>query len=195
MNNAELALLRLPDDSPAATPLQTIISASEGSAALCDQMLTYAGRGALSTEPLDCNSLIREVSDLLTASLSKKVQLELQLYPLSLDVKVDKAQIHQVLLNLITNAAEAIGNDVGKIEIISDAVRLDEQTTEQLQLPGLAPGEYVRLRFRDNGSGMDAETQSKIFDPFYTTKSAGRGLGLAAVQGIVLGHHGMIALG
>ena len=128
-------------------------------------------------------------------ALSKKATLEFDFHDEALFVEADRGQLGQVLMNLITNAAEALGSGPGRI-IASTSARY--YSVNELQIftpnPALPAGEYVSLTVSDTGPGMDADTQSKIFDPFFTTKFAGHGLGLAAVQGIVQRHHGAIGL-
>jgi len=196
LGNAELAMMMLPEDGRPYEMLRSIVTASSGATELCSQMLAYAGRGRHSTKHLECNDLIREFGGLLQVTLSKKAKLEYELSEDELLVKADKAQLGQVLMNLITNAAEAVGNDVGRIVVSTDLRHYDEEELERLQPPSdvLAAGDYVRIKVADTGSGMTAETQAKIFDPFFTTKFTGRGLGLAAVHGIVRRHLGGIEL-
>jgi len=193
LGNAELAAAALPDNSEAKEQLQEIVTASNSATDLCEQMLAYAGRSALTAERLECNSLVMELGGLLKVALSKKAKLEFDLHETPLGVLADHGQMRQVIMNLITNASEAIGNNEGRIVVRTRARRY---TGEELRLrhpnSGLKPGEYVLLSVSDTGNGMNPETRAKVFDPFFTTKSAGRGLGLAAVQGIVRGHKGAI---
>ena len=195
MGNAELALTTLPGTAEQGPMLRGIVTASVSASELCNQMLAYAGRGALSVETLECNGLIQELGGLLQVALSKKAELVYDLCEEPLGARADRSQLRQVILNLITNAAEAIGNREGRIVLATSARTLGR---EELELHGsdseLEPGDYVILRVSDTGPGMSPATQAAIFDPFYTTKSAGRGLGLAAVQGIVRGHQGAITL-
>lgn len=195
MGNAELALESITKTDPTRPMLNEIITASRSAAEICNQMLAYVGRGVLSIQHLECNRLIEEFGGLLQVTLSKKATL---IYELSDDpqfLEADKTQLGQVLMNLITNAAEALGNETGQIRITTETVQLDASTLRKLNpRSDLNAGEYVRLTVHDNGIGMTQEVQAKIFDPFFTTKFSGRGLGLAAVQGIVLRHHGWIGL-
>ena len=164
-------------------------------AELTRQMLAYSGRGRLSVEKINLNSVIREMSELLSITTPKNVRmvfnLDLHLPPM----EADAVQMRQVILNLLTNAAEAIGEQAAGEVVLSTAVDTLDGTARDLY-PGqeLSPGNYVRLDVRDNGCGMSEETLSKIFDPFFTTKFTGRGLGLAALQGIVRGHRGGIRI-
>ncbi len=195
LGNAELAMTRLPEDAEVSKMLRAVATASLSATDLCNQMLAYAGRGAMSTEPLDSNALVKELGGMLEVALSKKATLDYELSEESLGVLADRSQLRQVVLNLITNASEAIGNREGRV-VIATSARTYSRSELEICAPtaSLAPGEYVRLRVSDTGGGMSAETQSKIFDPFFSTKSGGRGLGLAAVQGIVVRHKGALTL-
>jgi PAS domain S-box-containing protein len=191
LGNAELALDDLPAHSPAYTSIHQVAAAAQRAAELTRQMLAYAGRGRFIIEQIDLNQLIREMSQLLNASIGKAVRLE---YALALNlpwIEADAAQLRQVVINLVTNASEAIGDQPGLIAICTSLVAGDTISLAEGWL-GLELGAdaYVLLAVSDSGSGMDAETQAKIFEPFFTTKFTGRGLGLAAVQGIVRGHKG-----
>ena len=163
---------------------------------LTRQMLACSGRGRFSVERVDLNDTIREVAALLTVSTPKNVRVIYQLDPALPSLDGAPTQIRQVILNLLTNAAEAIGNEPdGRVLLRTTAQRLDAGTVaECYPEQRLAPGPYVRLEVSDNGCGMSEETMARIFDPFFTTKFTGRGLGLAALRGIVRGHHGGIRI-
>lgn len=195
MGNAELALTTLPRTAEEAPMLRGIVTASTSASELCNQMLAYAGRGALSVETLECNALIQELGGLLQVALSKKAELIFDLHDEPLGARADRSQLRQVIMNLITNAAEAIGNSEGRI-VLGTSARTFCREDLELHSPDseLEPGDYVLLWVSDTGPGMNPTTQAAIFDPFFTTKSAGRGLGLAAVRGIVRGHQGAITL-
>ena len=163
---------------------------------LTRQMLAYSGRGKFTVDKLDLNNVIIEMTDLLKVSTPKNVRARYQLAPDLPLIEGDPVQIRQIILNLLTNATEAIGDQRSGVVIIrTDTNTLDGDTIESLY-PGqnLEPDEYVRLEVSDNGCGMSTETLSKIFDPFFTTKFAGRGLGLAALRGIVRGHRAGIRI-
>ncbi len=159
---------------------------------LIKQMLAYAGKGKYRTEPIDLHSLCTETSQLMKASISKKANLYFELTP-DLKIEADISQLTQVLMNLITNASEAIGDNEGDIRIRTNIVLLDGPNALAFspsdQLPA---GSYARIEVSDTGCGMDEVTLVKIFDPFFTTKFTGRGLGLSAVQGIVRSHKGAL---
>jgi len=195
LGNAELALTTLTESSDATPMLQKIATASVNASDLCNQMLAYAGRSALSMETVECNLLVKELGGLLQVALSKKVMLAYDLHEEPLAALADRSQLRRVIMNLITNAAEAIGDREGRIVIGTSARRYTaEELASRDPDSGLEPGEYIRLSISDTGAGMSARSRARIFDPFYTTKSDGRGLGLAAVQGIVRGHRGTITL-
>jgi two-component system, cell cycle sensor histidine kinase and response regulator CckA len=195
LGNAELAEAMLPGTSEARPMLQEIVTASVSASELCSQMLTYAGRSARSMETLECNSLVRELAGLMRVALSKKAKLVFDLHKEPLGVLADRSQVRQVIMNLIANAAEAIGDNEGRIVLGSSArIFTRDELDAHEAATGLEPGEYVHLWVSDTGSGMSPEIRARIFDPFFTTKATGRGLGLAAVQGIVLGHGGSITL-
>jgi len=195
LGNAELAMEEVPEGADAKQRLQEIVAASMGATDFCNQMLAYAGRGTLSTERIECNALVREIGGLLHVALSKKATLVYELHDAPLGVLADRNQLRQVIMNLVTNASEALGDREGRI-VISSALRSwrsDEPGSHRWNV-SLEPGQYVEVTVRDTGAGMCSETQAKIFDPFFTTKQTGRGLGLAAVQGIVMGHGGAITV-
>jgi len=195
LGNAELALTSLTESDRAAPLLQEIVVASASASELCNQLLAYAGRGVQSAETVECNAMIEELGDLFQVALSKKATLVFDLHDAPLGVLADRSQLRQVIMNLITNAAEAIGEAEGRIVL---GTRSTAYTRKEIELlhsgSNIEPGEYVRFWVSDTGAGMSPTTQARIFDPFFTTKSGGRGLGLAAVQGIVRGHRGAILL-
>ncbi|HVZ89303.1 MAG TPA: response regulator [Polyangia bacterium] len=195
LSNVTLASADLSPDSPAGTHLLDIELAARRAADLARQMLAYSGRGRFVVQPLSLNDLVREMGDLLAVSINKKVTVSYHLGSDLPAVSGDASQLQQVVMNLITNANEAIGDREGTIALGTGLVETDLEIDA---VPGgserLKPGRYVFLEVRDTGAGMSAETLARIFDPFFTTKFTGRGLGLAAVQGIVRGHRGGLSL-
>jgi PAS domain S-box-containing protein len=190
---ASLAMLKLPQDSPARAYVEQIEITAKRAAELTNQMLAYSGRGAFTIRPIQLNKLAEELGRLLGASIGKKITLEYSYSPGLPIIQGDPAQLQQVIMNLITNASDAIGDEAGVIRVSTTAVRADRAYLSETYLDeDLAEGVYVCLEVSDTGGGMDRETQAKIFDPFFSTKFAGRGLGLAAVLGIVRGHRGAI---
>jgi PAS domain S-box-containing protein len=181
LGHGTLAAEGLEDDpAEATTHLEQVLAAAERAADLTNQMLAYAGRASFRVETLDLNRSIREMSSFMAVSLPKKVRLEMDLSTEPLRVKADPAQLSQVVMNLITNGAQAMGQEAGIVEISTR--------------PSLSVGGDPRavLRVRDTGRGMDPATRERIFEPFFSTKEEGRGLGLAAVMGIVKGLGGTI---
>ncbi len=190
---AGLALAKLPEESPARAYLEKIESSAQRAADLTNQMLAYSGKGSFVVRPLNLSKLVTDVGHLLAASISKKAILRYQCEEALPSMVGDTSQLHQVVMNLITNASDALGDDAGMITIATRTIQADRPYLADTYLnDDLPPGLYVCLEVSDTGCGMDAETQSRIFDPFFSTKFAGRGLGLAAVLGIVRGHKGAI---
>ena len=195
LGDAELALLDLPADSPIRPRIEQIRRAARRAAALTRQLLAYSGQEPVLIEPLSVSQLAEEMGQLLEGAVSGKAAL---IYDLAEDlpsVEADVAQLSQVVMNLITNAAEAVREGAGRITLRTGIV--DAEKVERRYVVGDSEpmtGRYVFFEVVDDGCGMEAETQSKIFDPFFTTKLTGRGLGLAAVIGIVQSHSGFIEI-
>lgn len=193
LGNADLALARLPAASNARRNVAEIMRASQRAAELCRQMLAYSGRGRYVVERCDLSQIVRGMAQILEVSISKKATLHYDLAKPLPAVEADAAQMRQVIMNLVTNASEALGDGSGSITVTSRVVECDRPCLLESHLDDSLPeGRYVTLEVSDTGCGMDADTLSRIFDPFYTTKFQGRGLGLAAVLGIVRGHRGAI---
>ena len=193
LGNAELALAELSPSAPGRENLLEIIQASHRAAALCRQMLAYSGRGQFVSELIDLNALVEDMLGLLKSAISKKALLNLNLEKDLPLLEGDSSQLGQVIMNLVINASEAIGDKDGVITI-STGVRecSREYFRESYAHLDLPPGLYLTLEVSDTGCGMDRGTQERLFEPFFTTKFAGRGLGLAAVVGIVRGHKGAL---
>lgn len=178
---------------PALATLRTVEDACLQAAKLCKQMLAYSGRGRFEMQHHDLNQLICETHNLLLLSISKNIELQLDLAPTVNAVSADHSQIRQVLMNLVSNASEAIGDGPGTIIVKTGTVLADPLYLSLTHpMSSRQPGTYVYFEVTDSGCGMDEETQARIFDPFFTTKFTGRGLGLAAVLGIIQGHHGAL---
>ena len=193
LGDASLALMDLPQDSPARVRLQKIQTAARRAASLTHQMLAYAGRGKLDIEPLDLSELVKEMAQLLESSVGRQALLETHLQPALPAIEGDAAQLSQVVMNLIMNAAEAIGDAAGTISIRTDSFDIGLDTDQRRWLGDDLPvGSCVYFEVKDDGCGMDEQTRARIFDPFFTTKLNGRGLGLAAAMGIVKSHGGSI---
>ena len=195
MGYCELALRELPAESSARDLIGESINGVQRAADLTRQMLAYSGKGRFVVEPFDLSALIEETSRLLRLSISKKCVLQLEFAPNLPMIEADAGQIRQVVMNLIINASEAMEERNGSIRLTTGSRRYGRAELDALfPRERLPPGEYVQVEIADDGCGMSAETQAKIFDPFFTTKFHGRGLGLAAVLGIVRGHRGAIAV-
>jgi CheY-like chemotaxis protein len=193
LGHAELALNRIPPMSPAHENITEITIAARRAAELCRQMLAYAGKASFSLERVELRELVEEMAGLLKTTISKKAILNLNLERGLPPVQADPSQIRQIMMNLLINASEAIGDRSGVITVSVGATRCDEEYLQKTELPeDLVPGLYVHLEVTDTGSGMDPDTQARIFEPFFTTKFTGRGLGLAAVLGIVHAHKGAL---
>ncbi len=195
LGHCELALRRLPEPSPALENLQQIKLAANKAADLANQMLAYSGKGRFVTEPLQLSALVAEMAQMLAVSVSKKALLRYKLAAQLPTTIADATQIRQVIMNLVINASEALGDRQGTITMATGAMACDQDYLRGTCLPQELPaGNYVYLEIADTGGGIDAETAARIFEPFYTTKFSGRGLGMAAVLGIVRGHKGAIKL-
>jgi CheY-like chemotaxis protein len=192
IGNASLAReLAPPGEIP--EMLDTVVKSGLKASHLTRQMLAYAGRGKVSSRPIDPAHLVEDLRAMIRAAIPEHISLQIETTGQPPAIRADASQIEQLLMNLVVNAAEAIepGSpgviriSIGREELRSDDIR----NSLAMDLP---PGPYLALRISDTGSGMDEETRSKIFDPFFTTKFTGRGLGLSAASGIVRGHQGAI---
>ncbi len=192
---AELARKTVPEDSAAADKISRIESSAIRASELTNQMLAYTGQGKQVVTSVDLSALVREMTHLLEISVSKSALIEYDFADEPTPLVGDATQIRQVIMNLLTNASEAIASPSGTIRVSTGRVQVDAAYLAGCRLAdGLSPGEYVFCEVSDSGRGMDASTLERIFDPFFTTKFTGRGLGLAAVQGIVRGHRGAIRI-
>ncbi len=195
MGNAEMAGVTLPQDARQISYLNEIQAAGQRAAELCRQMLAYCGKGKIELEPLRLSHLVAEIGDLLRVSLPPSVKLEMRLGRMLAPVLGDAKQIQQVVINLITNAGEAIGNRSGTVKLRTGVTCCDRAFLHgTLKSPSLSPGDYLFIEVVDDGVGMNDEALERIYDPFFSTKFAGRGLGLAAVSGIVRAHCGAIQI-
>ena len=192
MGNAGLAMLESQPRSRVADYLSEIESAAQRAADLARQMLAYSGKGKFVVEPIDLSAAVRDIGSLLAVTLPKKALLEYHLASSLPTIEADATQIRQIVMNLVINAAEALGEDPGTISLETVACALTHDDLAGMPATDTAPGDFVCLRVSDSGCGMDASTAARIFDPFFTTKFTGRGLGLAAVLGIVRSHKGAI---
>jgi two-component system, chemotaxis family, CheB/CheR fusion protein len=194
LGNAGLALSDAPQGSPYHSALKDVVHASQRAADLTRQMLAYAGKGRFVVRPVNFSELVRDITDLLRSSIPKSIELELEAAQDLPSVEADASQMQQILMNLVINGAEAIGDgNNGRVHIRTRSQELSPEFIRANFSSGeLTPGTYVILEVTDTGAGMDEKTRTRIFDPFYTTKFTGRGLGLASVQGILRTHHGAV---
>jgi PAS domain S-box-containing protein len=186
LGNADLARLQLSADAPAHEHLDEVIRATQRAADLTQQLLAYSGRGAVETRHLDLSNEVREMATLLRTAISKQAALVWDLAPDLPAITADPTQIRQVVMNLITNASDALSDTPGTITLRTG--RNEDPRA------GSGPHDFVFLEVSDSGCGMDTSTLQRIFDPFFSTKFSGRGLGLAAVMGIVETHQGHIRI-
>jgi PAS domain S-box-containing protein len=194
IGNTSLARLESAGSPANCARLDNVLTASRQAAQLCHSMLAYAGKGSFATQQIDLNQIVTETTRLLELSIAKHVKLEFALAPDLPRNEADPVQIRQVIMNLVTNAAEAMGGKPGTIHLATSVVTLGPDSPGDGSAPTLEaePGPYVCLEVTDTGEGMDPAMQTRIFEPFYSTKFTGRGLGLPAVLGIVRSHHGTL---
>jgi PAS domain S-box-containing protein len=195
LSNAELAQLDLPEEGPVPTRIEQIKQAALRMADLSREMLAYSGRGSFNVTHVDLNTLVREMSNLLTTGISKRVKLCYKFAEAPVVVEAEATQIRQVLMNLITNASDAMNQQSGVITLTTGMV--GARAVDFAGIPWakeLRDGFYAFFEVRDTGCGMSPETINRMFEPFFTTKPHGRGLGLAAVLDIVRRHHGALCI-
>ncbi|MBI5949039.1 MAG: PAS domain S-box protein [Chloroflexi bacterium] len=193
MGNANLAMMELPPSSPVRPYLEEVETASERAADLARQMLAYSGKGRFVVERVELSAMVQEMGNLLHVSLPKKVALYYNLTAGLPPVEADPTQLRQVIMNLVINGAESIGDNPGRVTVSTGVLHANRAALASAYLsPDLDEGDYVYVDVSDTGSGMDAATKARIFEPFFTTKFTGRGLGLSAVLGIVRRHGGAI---
>ena len=191
LGSASLALELLPENEPVRQLIKHIERAGTRAADLTRQMLAYSGKGRFEVVAVNLPDLVHDMAQLVKASISKKVVLEFDLAKNPPLIEADATQLRQLVMNLIMNAAEATGDTGGSVVVRTGVIDLDSALLAKVQHEGDLPeGLYVFVEVADTGCGMDTQTQAKMFDPFFTTKFTGRGVGLAAVQGIVRGHRG-----
>ena len=201
LGNADIALSRLPRHSSAREPLEEVVRATIRAADLTRQMLAYSGKGAFVVRHLDLSSEVRDMATLLRTAISKQATLVPELALNLPAVNADPTQIRQIVMNLITNASDALRDASGTISLRTGVVRRAELsdpkvagTVQQEESSADGDEQMVYLEIGDTGAGMTPDTLQRIFDPFFSTKFAGRGLGLAAVMGIVQSHQGLIRI-
>jgi PAS domain S-box-containing protein len=195
LGDLDLALMTLPHDSPVRARIDQALQASQRAASLIRQMLAYAGKGHFNLKEIDLNEIVSGNAVLFRTSVARNIALEIIAAPGLPLIKADQGQVQQVIMNLIINASEAIGAGSGAITLRSGLQECDDECLKRSRVdvkPG--GGMFVFLEVSDTGCGMDEETRLRLFEPFFTTKFTGRGLGMAAVLGIVRAHKGAILL-
>jgi two-component system cell cycle sensor histidine kinase/response regulator CckA len=195
VGNTDLALMCSNDETAIREHLGHIEAAAYRAADLTRQLLAYAGKAAFKVIPLNLSQTVKEMAQLLGASVSKKAILRYEFADELPLIEADPAQVSQVTMNLITNASDALGTGGGSITVSTGVVDVDAQTLAGCLFDdGVEPGRFVYVEVSDTGSGMDASVVARMFDPFFTTKFTGRGLGLSAVRGIMRGHKGTLSV-
>ena len=196
MAQASVAQFQLEAEAPAQAALTKVITAAEQAANLTGQLLAYAGNKKYVPQTLDLNQLVTQNLHLFQLAIPRHVSLVSELTPEAVYVEADPGQLQQVIMNLLLNGAEAIQDQPGTVQLRTRRVLLNESDEHHFPLTGftLPAGHYAILEVSDDGIGLDEATLSRIFEPFFSTKSTGRGLGLAAVHGIIQGHHGALDL-
>jgi two-component system cell cycle sensor histidine kinase/response regulator CckA len=194
MGSADFALSQMAPDALSRESVEKIAAVAARGAEIVRMLLASAGpaTAAIAFGPVDLAVEVEQILPLLTLSISKRAAIRSHLPDNLPPVLGNAPQIHQVILNLITNASDALGGQPGSITVTADQASVTGESG--IQSLGLVDGEYVRLKVCDTGCGMTAATRARMFDPFFTTKSTGRGLGLAAVHGIVRSHSGAISV-
>jgi two-component system, cell cycle sensor histidine kinase and response regulator CckA len=191
MANAELAQQSLPANAYANARLREVVAASEQAAGLCRQMLAYAGRSRLSKRLFELAPTVLDLESLLIATIPKTIRLSLDINPTRISIEGDPSLVTQVVLNLVTNAAESIGQAQGAITLrVGARELLSDEAASCLPEASVPPGRYAVICVEDTGSGIADDVLPRIFDPFFTTKPKGHGLGLACLLGIVRSHGG-----
>ncbi len=193
MGNASLAMESLPYESPLRPLLERVVNAGRRATDLTQRMLAYAGRTTTDVQATDLNEMVAELAVFASAAIPKNVSLSINTAAELPLIDSDSAQMQQVVMNLLINAAEAIGDRSGQVMVSTWSVQLDEpRIGSEFAGQGISPGQYVVLEVRDTGCGMPPDVVARMFEPFFTTKFAGRGLGLSAILGIVQAHRGAI---
>jgi len=193
MGHAGIAKAKIDANSPVHDDLQAIDTAAGQMSELCQLMLTFAGKGRRESRPVNLNNLAQDTARLLRSLLPRQTSVRFELAPDLPSIFGDETQFRQIILNLLGNAAEAMGDTPGTITITTS---LELPSVAMLEAAGYLPKQkpHAVLEVRDDGPGMSAEVRDRVFEPFFTTKATGKGLGLAAVAGIVRSHGGLIAI-
>lgn len=195
IGNLEFSLMELPEKSSVKKSIDQAMIASRRAADLTRQMLAYSGKGHFLISSVSISDLVKENAGIFKTVIPKTIDLKLDLMEPLPVISADSGQIQQIVMNLISNASEAIGEKAGIIKVKTYVENLDLEYIKQSRIDVIAgPGFFVCLEVADTGCGMDKDTLNRIFDPFFTTKFTGRGLGMSAVLGIVKGHLGAVVV-
>jgi PAS domain S-box-containing protein len=193
LGNLDLALRKVSPVSPARANLEQSAQAARRATDLTRQMLAYSGKGRFIVKAMDLSELVDENTHLFRASVARTATLDVRLDRSLPPIEADAGQVQQVIMNLITNASEAIGDMSGTITVATGVQECDAQCLKRSRIEDVpSAGRFVYLEVSDTGCGMNDQTQQRLFDPFFTTKAPGRGLGMSAILGIVRGHGGAI---
>lgn len=193
MGHAEVAMKQLARPADARQAIEQILTATHRASELTGQLLRYAGKADFSPRPIDLNSTIEEIVRLMRASVSARTEFELELTDEGAWIEADRAQVTQVLINLVSNASDAVSDSNGRVHISTSNGHRATPDAPVMSLGKIQPAtDYVLMQISDNGVGMTEAVRDRIFEPFYSTKFTGRGLGLAAVAGIVTRHAGAV---
>jgi two-component system cell cycle sensor histidine kinase/response regulator CckA len=194
IGNAQLAARHARQLPAAASALDNVLLAAARAADLCQQLLAYSGRGRFEVRAIDVDALIVEMAQVLEVPVGQRARIVLEPARDGAHVEGDATQLRQIVMNLVLNAADAIDGVGGAITIRTETVDLDADAIAASARPEVPPGRYASVAVVDNGCGMTAATRARMFDPFFSTKATGRGLGLAAILGIVRGHRGTLTV-
>ncbi len=195
LGNADLAMRELDPGASPRAHLREIRQAAMRASALTDQMLAYSGKGRFVMKRVDLNALVREMADVLAATMPATAALAVEPDEALPSIEADPTQVRQVIRNLVSNAVESLSSTGGRVAVRTESVTIAEgRPARRRELDDLPAGRYAGLYIVDNGCGMDDRTRARVFDPFFSTKFTGRGLGMAAVLGIVRGHGGTIEI-
>jgi signal transduction histidine kinase/CheY-like chemotaxis protein len=195
LGNADVALRRIGTHNELRGPLTAIQTAAKRAADVAQRMLAYTGKVRVEKRRVDLGELVSESADLLRVPVAGRLEFSCELAAELPAIEADPTQLQQVVLNLITNACEAMEGRRGRVLLRTGAAQLSgSELLASYHGPGVAPGRFVYVEVQDEGHGMDTATQRRIFDPFFSTKFEGRGLGLSSVLGIVRGHGGAICV-
>jgi PAS domain S-box-containing protein len=197
LGGADCAMNTLPMSHPARGMLETVVQSGQRAAELTRRMLAYAGKGNIFPEPTDLNRIVEGVYENIRCSVPDNIQFEFQMARALPKVRTDVRHLSQTVTDVLRNAVEAVGAGApGAISVVTAITEVDTRTSRQPEFvqAEIAPGIYVVLEVRDSGCGMDEATRRRAFDPFFSTKSLGRGLGLAAVHGFVRSSGGGIQI-